>query len=97
MGKLLNVQYLLSPEPAHYTLPWVSCHFCCIAFFVVARAYFDSQMPFVPGGIARYDTVLRDAAAAAITAQALDCTIAYTVAALIGGIWWARRQRGNPR
>ena len=33
MGKLLNVQYLLSPEPAHYTIFWVSRHFFCIAFF----------------------------------------------------------------
>ncbi|MBM4432208.1 MAG: hypothetical protein FJ026_17945 [Chloroflexi bacterium] len=33
MGKLLNVQYLLSPEPAHYTLFSVSCHFFCIAIF----------------------------------------------------------------
>ena len=68
-----------------------------VVFFVVARAYFDSQMPFVPGGIARYDAVLRDAAAAAITAQALDCTLVYTIVALIGGIWWARRQRVNPK
>ena len=64
-------------------------------YFIVARAYFDSQMPFTPGGIATYDAVLRPAHAAVITAKALDWTLVYGIVALIGGIWWARRQRGG--
>ena len=68
-----------------------------VLFFFLAQAYFDSQMPFTPGGIARYDAVLRPAHAAAITAQALDCTLVYTIVALIGGIWWARRQRDDSK
>ena len=64
-----------------------------VVFFFLARAYFGSQMPFTPGGIARYDAGLRSAHEALTVAKALDWTLVYLIAALIGGLWWASRLR----
>jgi len=68
-----------------------------IVFFFLARAHVGSQMPFTPGGIAKYDAVLRSAHEALITAKALDWTLVYLIAALIGGIWWASRLGDDSR
>jgi len=82
-----------------------------VIFFLLARAYFESQMESeirqmrsTLGGntfqyeqllrsteYARREQMLRSAGRAAVTAQALDCTLVYIIVALIGGIWWARR------
>ena len=66
-----------------------------VVLFFLARAYFGSQMSFTPGGIARYDAVLRSAHEALIMAKALDWTLVYLIAALIGGLWWASRPRDD--